>query len=224
MLSSRTLDPRFPPGIRSCVDGSLERKYHRHFSILTHVAGDARPIPQQVGSASSPAPTSGGPAPASEDPAPASEGPADNQKRRDLRVTTCGRGRSATGAGLRLHVKGGGGASAGASTVATTAAQQQGSRDEASLLSPERGWAEPGRSRASVSTPGTVLTSLGLTLASQLLPPSPPRFVRSGSKCWVRPPAPSVFGPPGTRLTAAPWRAPCAPRARERAPSLPQRT
>ena len=75
---------------------------------------------------------------------------------------------------------------------------------EASFLSPERGWAGPGHSRASVSTPGTVLASLALPLESQLLPPSLPRFVHAGSKCWVRPPARLASGPPGTQLTAAP--------------------
>lgn len=79
---------------------------------------------------------------------------------------------------------------------------------EASLLSPERGLAGPGHSRASVSIPGIVLASLRLTLEWQLLPPSLPRFVHSAWKCWVRPPARPVSGPPGTRLTAVPWRAP----------------
>lgn len=80
------------------------------------------------------------------------------------------------------------------------------SRAEAFVLSPERRWAGSGHSRASVSTPETVLASLRLPLESQLLPPSLPRFVRSASKGWVRPPARPVCGPPGTQLTAVPWR------------------
>lgn len=86
---------------------------------------------------------------------------------------------------------------------------------------PERGRAGPGHSRASVSTPGTVLASLGLTLEWQLLPSSPPRFVRSACKYWVRPPARPVSGPLGTRLTAVPWRAPRFLGAR-REPALAQ--
>lgn len=50
-----------------------------------------------------------------------------------------------------------------------------------------------------------------------MLPLSPARFVPSGWKRWVRPPARPVSGPPGIRLTAVPWRAPRSPGARERA-------
>jgi hypothetical protein len=82
------------------------------------------------------------------------------------------------------------------------------------LSSPERGWARPGHSRASVSTPGTVLASLGWPLESPLLPPSLPKLVLSGLKCWTGRPVQPVCGPPGTRLTALPWRAPSSPRSR----------
>lgn len=106
------------------------------------------------------------------------------------------------------------------SWVATTAAQKPGARVSPSfLISPELGWAGPGHSRASVSTPGTASAILRLTLESQSLLPSLLRFVRSGSKCWVRPPARPVYGLPGTRLSAVPWRAPSR-RSWERAPAF----
>lgn len=168
--------------------------------MLTRVAGEARPNPRARGKRQQPRPRQRRPRGEPEEAWPASydvwAGPLSDR-----------------GGPAGYHVKIGGGASGGASSVATTTTQQPGSRGEASLLSPERGWAEPGHSRASVSTPGTVLASPRLALKSQLLPLSLPRFVRFGSKCWVRPPARSVFVPPGTRLTAAPWRAPCSPRA-----------
>lgn len=108
----------------------------------------------------------------------------------------------------------------GVSWVATTAAQKPGARARPSfLISPELGWAGAGHSRASVSTPGTVSATLRLTPESQSLLPSLLRFVRSGSKCWVRPPAWLVYGLPGTQLTAVPWRAPSW-RSWERAPAL----
>lgn len=75
--------------------------------------------------------------------------------------------RSSAGRGLRppRGGRGVGGASAAVSWEATTASLKPGPRGKASL-SPERGRAEPGYSQASVSTPGTVLASLGLPLES----------------------------------------------------------
>lgn len=91
------------------------------------------------------------------------------------------------------------------------------------LSSPEAGWAEPGLWRGLLSTSGSVSASPWLSLGSPPLPP--PALLgsaRSGSTWRAGLSDWPVCGPPGTRLTAVPWRAParspaCA-RARPRPP------
>lgn len=185
----------------------MERKYHSHLSVVTLEARDVRPGPERAGVASSPAHASRGSAETQRGVACGSRrvGGAAPQPRQGLQAITWW-----VGAGPRPRI----------SWVATTAAQKPGARVSPSfLISPELGWAGPGHSRASVSTPGTASAILRLTLESQSLLPSLLRFVRSGSKCWVRPPARPVYGLPGTRLSAVPWRAPSR-RSWERAPAF----
>lgn len=161
MLSSRALDSCFPIRTGSCVGRGLKRKCQSHGSVLTRVAGDVRPRPR----AGSRRPQA----------SYASEG--GNQRR--------GRGPLPTGGVACRPPRGGravGVASAAVFWEATTTSLKPAPGGEASL-SPERGWAGPGYARASVSTPGTGLASLGLPLELQLLPPSLLRFVHSGSKC-----------------------------------------
>lgn len=60
MFSSRTLDHRFPTGIRICVGRGLERKCQSEGSVQTRVARDARLWPSTVGRRRQPRPASEG--------------------------------------------------------------------------------------------------------------------------------------------------------------------
>lgn len=137
---------------------------------------------------------------------------------RSTRGVACGSGRlggaSQPGRARRIP-RGGGGASAIASRNGVAETRFPWGHLP---LSPERDWAGPGNSLATVSIPRTVLASLRPALESQLLPRSLQRFVCSGWKYWVRLPARPVSEPPETLLTVVPWRAPvpACPGARPR--------
>lgn len=80
------------------------------------------------------------------------------------------------------------------------------------LSSPEAGWAEPELRRGFLSTSGSESASPRLSLGSPpLAPPALLRSARSGSTWRAGLPDWPVCGPPGTRLTAVPWRAPARP-------------